>query len=163
VKEAAPAARRRELLQALDLAGRESSTATVLFHAAVAAHAGLAASDIKTLDLLLRHGPLTAGELAAQTGLATASVTSLIDRLEQKDLVQRVRDPQDRRRVIVEAVGARAEASLAPLFGRIQQAFQEVLEEYSNEQLETLLDFMRRTAERVRRLTAALSQEGVEG
>lgn len=152
-------ARREELLQALSLAGREASTATVLFHAAIAARAGLAASDIKTLDLLLRLGPLTAGELAGQTGLATASVTSLIDRLEKKGLARRLRDPKDRRRVIVEAVTEEAAESLDPLFGGIQDAFQEILESYSDDQLETVLDFMRRSADMARRLTAGLSRD----
>jgi len=150
--------RRAELLQALDAAGREASTATVLFHAAIAGRAGLAASDLKTLDLLLRLGPLTAGELAEQTGLATASITSLVDRLEKKGFARRVRDPADRRRVIVEPIPDQAAASLDPLFGGIQVAFQEILESYSIEQLETVLDFMRRSAERARQLTAALSQ-----
>ena len=151
--------RRAELLQALDQAGREASTATVLFHAAIAARAGLAPSDIKTLDLLLRLGPLTAGELAEQTGLATPSITSLIDRLEKKGLARRVRDPKDRRRVIVEAAEEEALKSLPPLFGGIQSAFQDLLERYSDGQLETVLDFMRRSADRTRRLTAELFRE----
>src|SRR5690606_3398227 len=60
-------------------------------------------TDVKTLDVLLRLGPLTAGQVAQHTGLATASVTSLIDRLERRGYVERVRDAGDRRRVYVHA------------------------------------------------------------
>jgi DNA-binding MarR family transcriptional regulator len=156
-RDAKQTAHRRELLQALTLAGRESSAATVLFHTTIAERVGLAASDTKTIDILLRLGPLTAGELAEHTGLATASVTSLIDRLEKKGLARRVRDANDRRRVIVEPVAERV-AESEPLFGAIQQAFEELLECYTEEQLETVLDFMRRTAQRTREVTAALTR-----
>ena len=56
--------RRRQLVEAILFAGRESSAATVMFHTAVAARAGLTATDSKTLDTLIRVGPVTAGELA---------------------------------------------------------------------------------------------------
>src|SRR5580692_9536056 len=95
---------RSQLIAALSDAGRESSTATVLLHTAITDRIGLSASDTKTLDVLLRQGPCTAGELARHTGLTTPSVTSLIDRLEAKRLVRRVADAADRRRVIVKPV-----------------------------------------------------------
>lgn len=70
---------RDELVGAIGEAGSENSTATVLFHAAIAERLGLGPSDHKALDILARHGPLTAGEIGEHTGLASASVTSLID------------------------------------------------------------------------------------
>jgi DNA-binding MarR family transcriptional regulator len=78
------AGRRAELLDELALAGRAMSAATVMFHATVAARQGLSATEEKALDLLDRFGPLTAGELAKRSGLAPASVTGLINRLEEK-------------------------------------------------------------------------------
>jgi hypothetical protein len=83
-KKNAPAGRRRELVEGILAAGRESSAATVMLHTAIAERSGLAATDTKTIDTLIRLGPVTAGELAGYTGLATASVTSLIDRLEKR-------------------------------------------------------------------------------
>lgn len=80
-----------------------NGAATVRVHAAVAAQIGLSAGDATVLDLLARRGPLTPGELGAQTGLASASVTGLIDRLAAGGFVRRVRDPNDGRRVRVEA------------------------------------------------------------
>ena len=49
----------------------------------------------------LRGGPQTVGRLGAEVGLAPASVTRLVDRLEKRGLVARSRDPEDRRRVDV--------------------------------------------------------------
>src|SRR2546425_489920 len=59
-----PPTTRAELLAALNEAARRQSTATVLFHAAVAERLGLSATDHKYADLIARQGPMTAGELA---------------------------------------------------------------------------------------------------
>ena len=155
-KKNAAVVRRRNLVEGILAAGRESSAATVMLHTAIAERSGLTATDTKTIDTLLRLGPVTAGEIAGYTGLATASVTSLIDRLEKKRLVRRVRDSRDRRRVIVEPVLERI-ADSQNVFGPIREGFARVLENYGDEQLETILDFMRRSSHRARELTAAIT------
>lgn len=138
-------ARRSELLDALSRAGREHSTATVLFHSAIGEQMGLGVTDMKTLDYLARLGPLTAGELGERTGLATASVTGLIDRLEAKGFVRRVRDTKDRRRVIVEP-NLEAEARVLPLFRSFEQSLMALLSTCTDEQIETITDFLTRSA-----------------
>src|SRR4030095_3865035 len=80
---------------------RRHSTATVLFHAAIAEQLGLNATDHKAADLLMQRGPLSAGALAELAGVTTGSVTGMIDRLERAGWVRRTRDPADRRRIIV--------------------------------------------------------------
>jgi DNA-binding MarR family transcriptional regulator len=150
--------KRAALLEALSQAGRESSTATVLLHTAIAAKIGLSATDTKTLDVLLRQGPCTAGELARHTGLTTASVTSLIDRLEARRLVRRVADKNDRRRVIVQPVPEQI-ASFAHVFDGIRDAFESFFGRYSEAQLATILDFMTESAERARQMTAQITSQ----
>lgn len=147
---------RRILVESILAAGRENSAANVLLHAAIAERAGLTATDTKTIDTLMRLGPVTAGEVAKYTGLATASVTSLIDRLEKKGFVRRVRDPYDRRRVMVEPVHERL-AGGESVFGSIRKGFANLLERYSDEQLETILDFVQRSSKRAREITAAFT------
>ena len=154
--------RRRQLLDALSIAGRESSTATVMFHTAIAEKAGLTATDAKTMDILARHGSLTAGELSSHTGLATASVTSLIDRLEARGMVRRVHDRADRRRVIVETVRENTEGDTS-FFGAMQSTIEALVKDFSDKQLETILEFMRRTTDRVHAITAELSAKGKTG
>jgi len=51
----------------------------------------------------LRDGSLAAGELASRVSLSQATVTDILNRLEQRALIKRVRDTEDRRRVLVEA------------------------------------------------------------
>jgi DNA-binding MarR family transcriptional regulator len=122
-------------------AAREYSTAAVMLHGVIADRLGLSPTDLKALDLLQRRGPLAAGELAKETGLATASVTSLIDRLEQKRFVRRVRDREDRRRVVVALTG-KLEEKIAPLFASLGRRMLQRCRAYSAEEATLLRDFL---------------------
>lgn len=158
--KSAPVSRRARLFDDLARAGREHSTATVLFHSAMADQFGLTATDTKSLELLGRLGPLSAGELVEHTGLASPSVTALIDRLEAKGLVRRLRDASDRRRVIVEMV-PEGLASLSEAFSRFGESLPALWSSYTNEQLEVILDFLDRSAERLRAESARLAQKSI--
>ncbi|HEY8557526.1 MAG TPA: MarR family transcriptional regulator [Actinomycetes bacterium] len=152
-----PTGRRAELLEQLAMAGRASSVATVMFHTAVAARQGLSASEEKALDLLERSGPLTAGELARQSGLAPASVTGLINRLEQKGFARRIQNPSDRRSILVEVDVERMYARVAPLFADWVRSLEELYAGYSDEQLEVILHFLTEAARRQQEATARLT------
>ena len=149
--------RRAELLDQLEMAGRASSVATVMFHTAVAARQGLSASEEKALDLLERSGPLTAGELARQSGLAPASVTGLINRLEHKGFARRIQNPSDRRSILVEVDVERMYARVAPLFADWARSLQELYAGYSDEQLEVILHFLTEAARRQQEATARIT------
>ena len=127
-------------------AARKSSASAVMFHGAVAQRFGLTATDSKTIDILSREGPLTAGEIATRTGLQATSVTSLIDRLEDKQMVRRVRDPADRRRVIVELVPGVA-ARLGAVYDVLRADMESELERYSDDELALITTFLSRSAD----------------
>ena len=152
-----PTGRRAELLEQLAMAGRASSVATVMFHTAVAAKQGLSASEEKALDLLERSGPLTAGELARQSGLAPASVTGLINRLEQKGFARRIQNPSDRRSILVEVDVERMYARVAPLFANWVRSLEELYAGYSDDQLEVILHFLTEAARRQQEATTRLT------
>ena len=154
-----PLDRRAELLERLALAGRASSAATVMFHTAVAARQGLSASEEKALDLLERSGPLTAGELARRSGLAPASVTGLVDRLERKGFARRVPNPGDGRSVLVEVDSERLYATVAPLFADWVGSLYELYAGYTDEQLEVILHFLTEAARRQQEATARLTAD----
>jgi DNA-binding MarR family transcriptional regulator len=149
---------RSHLLQTLARVGREHSDATVLFHAAVAERLDLHPTDEKALSVLQRLGPLSAGDLARRTGLATASVTNLVDRLERKGFVRRVRDPRDRRRIVVEARPDRVEEA-ARLFQSTGSSLARLHHRYSVADLVVIADFLARNAARLRAETARLTGE----
>ncbi|MEV4676488.1 MULTISPECIES: MarR family winged helix-turn-helix transcriptional regulator [Actinomadura] len=155
--------RREELLAALGQAGREQSNATVMYHSALSARMGLGMTEEKALDLLQRLGPLTAGDLARHSGLAPASVSGLIDRLQAKGFVRRVRDEGDRRRVIVEIDPSRVQA-FAELFADFVRGLDEMYAAYGDDELALILDFLRRVTAVQRDATARLTdQDGAAG
>jgi len=137
-------------------AGRDYSTAAIMLHGAVADRLGLGVTDLKALDLLQRLGSLTAGEVAAHTGLATASVTSLIDRLEKKRLVRRARDRRDRRRVVV-CLTPKMEETIAPLFASLSERMLSRFRAYSAEQLAMIAEFLTSGARDMREETSTLA------
>ncbi|MDQ3327349.1 MAG: MarR family transcriptional regulator [Chloroflexota bacterium] len=136
--------RRSELLEAVDREIRQVSAASVLFSQAVAARLGINSTDLECLDFLFQDGPVTAGGLAELTGLTTAAITGVIDRLEDAGYVRRERDPHDRRRVYVRPILERTEREIAPLFEGMGQAMAEVYSAYSDEELDLIRDFVRR-------------------
>ncbi|MFG2355799.1 MarR family winged helix-turn-helix transcriptional regulator [Streptomyces sp. NPDC048521] len=140
-------AARAEVLGQLMEVGRAHSAVTVMFHSAVAAKQGLNATEEKTLDYLQRKGPLTAKDLAELTGLAPASVTGLLDRLESKGFVRRVKHPTDKRRVVVE-LNQEKLAELAGFFEDWARDIVEACEEFSTEELRTVVRFLSVMSER---------------
>lgn len=145
-----------ELKAELVAALRRYSGVTVLFHAAIAERLGLGAADHKCLDLLMRAGPMTPGELAGRTGLTTGAITGVVDRLERIGYARRAPHPNDRRSVIVEPVREKALADLGPLFEGIARETAAMLDRYTVEQLALITDFLTRADDLMTRHTAAL-------
>ena len=139
---------------------RRQSGLTVLFHAAVAERLALGPADHKCLDLLLEAGPLTAGQLADRSGLTTGAITGVIDRLERGGYVARNSDPEDRRRVVVEPKQqGKAMAALVAIFSEIAGGTAEILDRYSQQQLELILDFLQRCETLLQQQTRSLQEK----
>ena len=123
---------------------RESGNLDDAFDNLAAERLGVSETDLHCLNIIENAGGVTAGELAAQSGLTTGAVTGVIDRLEKKGFARRVSDPADRRRVKVEVTKAfysRAERIWGPVAGEWASS----LERFSAEQLESFQQFLRTT------------------
>lgn len=62
----------------------------------------LTTSQLLVLQLLAQEGAMAIGELAKHVNLNQATVTTIADRLEERQLVKRQKGKQDRRQVFVE-------------------------------------------------------------
>ncbi|MFN3324941.1 MAG: MarR family winged helix-turn-helix transcriptional regulator [Bryobacteraceae bacterium] len=149
---------REELLRRLAMAGRDMSDAAVVFHSVLAEKLGLSAGEWKTLGLLERYGPQTAGDLSERSGLAPASITGILDRLERRGWIRRGRDPEDRRRVVVTMQHRAATRDFSKYFGGLLARLDELYERYGNDQMEMLIGFLSEVAQRQKDATMELTR-----
>jgi len=138
---------------------RRNQVLTQMLDEAAAAYLGVNGTDARAIDVIDQHGRITAGELARELRLSTGAVTSVVDRLERGGFARRVRDDEDRRRVLIETTPIVAELSAA-IYGTPQEAF-ELYSDWSDEEAETILRFQRLSREwleerlaRIEKLTA---------
>lgn len=132
---------RAALAMAFVAAVRKTGSLMQLMSQAAADRIGINATDLNCLNILSFSGQLTAGELAKATGLTTASITGVVDRLEQAGFVHRERDAADRRLVVVHLDSARALATIAPVFGPMLGAWQRMTDQYTDDQLRLIVEF----------------------
>ena len=67
---------------------------------------GIGLSDFAVLELLLHKGPTPVNRIGAHVRLTSGSITTAVDRLERRGLVERRNDPEDRRTRMVHLTGA---------------------------------------------------------
>jgi len=103
-------------------------------------HAGsVSLAHLNVLTLLEASGPLAMGRLAEALDISVASATGVVDRMEARGLVERQRDPGDRRVVLVTpAPGGRK--LFADIDGRRRAGLARLLASLDDDQLRGLLD-----------------------
>jgi DNA-binding MarR family transcriptional regulator len=146
---------KRKIFEELIDEVRRSQSATDRFDQAVADALGLNRTDMRCLDVIDREGPIPAGRLAEATGLTTGAITTVLDRLERAGHARRVRDGDDRRRVLVELTPeARQHAS--SFYGEHAALGERLYSRYTEQELELLLEFVRGSREFNERQAASL-------
>lgn len=121
---------------------RRNAMWSVLLHSATSAKVGLNASDAQCINLLSMDGPMSPGKLAEAMSLTTGgAITAVIDRLEKAGFVRRTPDPDDRRRVIVEAVPEQV-ARLARYFEPVSRAAWERVTGYTEDEHRLICRFL---------------------
>ncbi|MGZ8603610.1 MAG: MarR family winged helix-turn-helix transcriptional regulator [Actinomycetota bacterium] len=151
---------RRELVDRVGSEIYEFQNAADAVDDAAATLLGLNPTDQRCLGALVVRGPMTAGRLADAAYLSAGAMTASIDRLERAGFVRRLRDEEDRRRVVVEATPAARERTWE-LYQPLSDAGAEILTAYSDAELSLIAGFLRgatelplRHAEVLRRLAA---------
>src|SRR5687768_13070282 len=142
----ARAPKKQELIAELGELFRISGIQDNAFDDATAERLGINRTDLNCIDIIERHGGVTAGELATESGLSTAAVTAVIDRLERAGYARRVRDPDDRRRVRVE-VTTDLQHAADELYGPMMAEWNAMMNAATIEQLQLMVAFMREANE----------------
>jgi len=132
---------RKRSIEELARALRSLVSASDAFDEALGKVLGLNPTDVRCVDLLDKHGTMTAGALADLAGLSTGAVTFLLDRLERAGFVSRVRDLDDRRCVLVELVPM-ARRQIAELHKGLFEAWRTSAQHFSVSDLQRLIAFV---------------------
>jgi DNA-binding MarR family transcriptional regulator len=135
-----PPASRNQLIKEVAAAMRALQRAVDRYDDLVASRLGINRSDLRCLDLLHESGTMSAGQLAAGSGLTTGATTRMLDRLERIGYVRRLSDRSDRRRVLVELT-PRARTLASELYGSFEAAATG-LSRYKPDDLVLLRDFL---------------------
>ncbi|WP_188206346.1 MarR family winged helix-turn-helix transcriptional regulator [Alkalibacillus aidingensis] len=101
------------------------------------------------LQWLLDTGDLTIGELSKNMYLAFSTTTDLVDRMEKNELIERVRDPKDRRVVRIHLL-PKGKEIIDEVIQKRQEYLQEVLKSYSEEEVDKLKTSMNQLFEEMR-------------
>ena len=153
---------RQALVDQLESELKGQSVWTLFCHETIAGRLGLNPTDHKCLDLIIRsekiNEPVTPGQLARETRLTTGAVTGILDRLEQGGFVQRVHDPDDRRRVILRPDMHKIHADVLPLIESLSHRFQNLCNSYSEDELNLLIEFAQKAQLLLREATEAFRE-----
>jgi MarR family 2-MHQ and catechol resistance regulon transcriptional repressor len=104
---------------------------------------GICQSDFGVLEALLHKGPLAVNALGAKVLLTSGSITTAIDRLEQKQLVVRRSDPGDRRARVVHLT-SKGERVIRKLFAEHEKAIERAVVGLSTSERKHLTDLLRK-------------------
>ena len=138
---------------------RASGNQDKAFDSLAAELLGVNETDLHCLNILENSGGLTAGELAAQSGLTGGAITGVLDRLERAGLARRMPDPSDRRRVKVEVTPAFHEHA-ERIWGPMAADWHSTLSDrFTRDDLERIRDFLRATVDMGRRQLDRLGDE----
>ena len=102
---------------------------------------GVNRTDGRCLDVIDQRPGLTAGELAEAVGLSPGAVTTVLDRLEERGLVTRSRDPDDRRRVTLKMT-PEANRLAWEAYGPLGEMGGPFIAELSDKELEAVIRFL---------------------
>lgn len=125
------------------LLSRARSAVSNAVHQRTMALACITSTQAATLLLLESGSCVTGSGIAREYGLDASAVTRLIDRLEARELIARVRSLEDRRviRLQLTAAGSALTAEIRPIFAN---ALENLLRGFSEEEIGFLKSLLRR-------------------
>ena len=108
---------------------------------------GLGITEFAVLEALYHRGPLTLGEVGNKVLLTSGSITYVVDKLEQRALLERRPCPEDRRVTYAEITDAGREL-IAEIFPAHATAIREATDGLTPEEKQQATDLLRRLGRR---------------
>lgn len=130
---------------------------TVLFQEAAARRLSLSGTQLECFQLVRHFGPLTAADLARETGLTQASLSVVVEKLVAERFLAREQDTSDRRRWMLKAeLGAIDRVD--GVYTAHAQRTAVLLNAYGEKEFDIALRFMDSLAEELRLTAIELSE-----
>lgn len=124
----------RQIIRAIDLHSKRLER-----------ESGLTGPQLLIMRVIHEEGPVTSGMLARSVSLSQATVTTILDRLEQKGYLTRNRDTEDKRKILVQISEAgRQVLSNAPAL--LQESFINSFAQLKNWEQSLILSSLQRVA-----------------
>lgn len=142
------------------MAARDNGISSILFRNAMAKKFGLNLTESLCLTILGVEGVCTPTEISKFVGLTTGSTTTMLDRLEKKNIIKRKSNPDDRRGVLIE-INEQYAKDAQKLVTGIQKAHKELIESYSDKELEIIEDFLNKFTGNIKEETKRIEDSGI--
>jgi len=104
---------------------------------------GLCLSDFGVLEALLHKGPLPVNVLGKKVLLTSGSITTAVDRLERRGLVERRNDAEDRRARVVHLTPS-GKAEIQELFEQHRKDIEQAVSPLTEGEIASLTGALRR-------------------
>jgi DNA-binding MarR family transcriptional regulator len=132
-----------DLVKQVNMGSSEYTISQVLFRHAVGGILGVNLTDMECLTLIFYKGLATPSALARYTGLTSGATTAMLDRLEKAHLIERRRNPQDRRGTLIVLTNERTQ-EIGAMFASGREAINRLTSSYSESELEIIADYFRK-------------------
>jgi DNA-binding MarR family transcriptional regulator len=125
------------------IAARDVGISSIIFRNFLAKHLKLGLSESLCLTLLSINNKLSPSKLSKIIGISTGSTTTMIDRLERKNMIKRKNNDKDRRGIEIELTEKYKTDSML-LVKNIQRSHKKLISSYTQEELKVIEDFLRK-------------------
>jgi MarR family 2-MHQ and catechol resistance regulon transcriptional repressor len=112
---------------------------------------GIDDTDFRILEALLNKGPLPVNTIGPKVFLTPGSISTAVDRLFERGLVNRVESPEDRR-VRVVSLTPKGKNLIAPIFRKHAAEIANVFADASPKELRTLETILKKIGKRAHSL-----------
>jgi len=98
----------------------------------------LTSSQVMVIGILSHRKELKTSELSKEIGLSNSTVSGILDRLEEKNLIERIRSEEDRR-VIKVRVNKEFKSSMANKYMGVEEKITNIINKSPNEEIDFIL------------------------
>lgn len=133
--------KRTDLIHAIGNAVQLFQDATDAFDDAACAALGLNRTDLKCVSVIAQRKRVAVGEIGKAAGLTRGAMTTALDRIEHAGYARRLRDPDDRRGVLVELTD-KGRKAIDAIWGEYVRNAETFFSRYTTSELRTILRYL---------------------